>query len=264
LVKLFALTAEYRYFQRFNQRTVVLFYSINNPRSPQEWQVNVLVFDQRMPDKAFWQNLCDAHNVQMRSFDALPEHVMEPQPTSRVLIFDQSVVGCTLSQAEELCRKGSQDVLVFTGESLSVSHTVQLMKMGAGWVFTKEFDQLLIRADFPAILKSAEDLNQQVNEYCRLQALLDEISPREQSVLDLVLNGVPNKQIAKQLQVSVRTVESRRAKIYRKCEVRTVTELVRCVDHAAHLKRRFPDCDRSLRTVPRPVSGVDETEQINS
>ena len=62
----------------------------------------------------------------------------------------------------------------------------------------------------------------------------------------MVLDGVSNKLIAKQLQVSVRTVESRRAKIYRKCEVSNVTELVRCVDRAQQLRGRYGDCPISF------------------
>ena len=96
------------------------------------------------------------------------------------------------------------------------------------------------------IQESASNLAGQIEELCRLQNLLKNISPREHSVLEMVLDGVSNKLIAKQLEVSVRTIESRRAKIYRKCEVTNDTELVRCVDRAHQLRSRYGDCPKSF------------------
>ena len=118
------------------------------------------------------------------------------------------------------------------------------MKHGAAWVFRKdlELDPLQIREAIPVIQEGVSLLADQISELRRLQLLLSNISPREHSVLEMVLDGIPNKQIAKQLEVSVRTVESRRAKIYCKCEVSNVTELVRCVDRAQQLRGRYGDC----------------------
>ncbi len=201
--------------------------------------------------------MCESHNVAMRTHVALTDQILEPQTHSRILIIDQTVASDCLNRAKEICSKATQDIVVFTGDNLSVPHTVQLMKVGAAWVFSKPYERRLWESDFAAVIQSAHDLNQQVEEHCRMQRLMAEISPREMSVLELVLNGVPNKQIAKQLQVSVRTVESRRAKIYKKCEVRTVTELVRRVDHAELLRRRFADCKRNLSVNKRSVSQPD-------
>ena len=55
-------------------------------------------------------------------------------------------------------------------------------------------------------------------------------------MLRLILAGVSNRDAAAQLQVSVRTVESRRAKLYRKMEVRHMTELVRAIDRREALR----------------------------
>ena len=85
------------------------------------------------------------------------------------------------------------------------------MKQGAAWVFRKDFDIQQIREAIPLIHENAISLAKQIEELCRLQSLLGNISPREHSVLEMVLDGVSNKQIAKKLEVSVRTVESRRA-----------------------------------------------------
>ena len=64
------------------------------------------------------------------------------------------------------------------------------------------------------------------------QERLATITSSEKEVLDLVLDGLPNRVIAQELDVSVRTVESRRQRISQKMAVDSIVELVRKVDLA--------------------------------
>lgn len=59
-----------------------------------------------------------------------------------------------------------------------------------------------------------------------------ELSQREVEILGLIANGLTNGEIAKQLYVSVRTVETHRAHIHQKLDVRTRAELVRIAREA--------------------------------
>jgi RNA polymerase sigma factor (sigma-70 family) len=59
------------------------------------------------------------------------------------------------------------------------------------------------------------------------QSRLDLLSPREREVLELVIAGKPNKVIARNLDISVKTVEMHRARIMKKLNVASVAELVR-------------------------------------
>jgi DNA-binding NarL/FixJ family response regulator len=54
------------------------------------------------------------------------------------------------------------------------------------------------------------------------------LSLREKEVLKLIVEGMPNKEIAEDLCISVRTVESHRASIISKLKVKSAAELVRC------------------------------------
>ena len=54
------------------------------------------------------------------------------------------------------------------------------------------------------------------------------LSVREREVLKLIVEGKPNKEIAEDLCISVRTVESHRASILAKLNVKSAAELVRC------------------------------------
>jgi DNA-binding NarL/FixJ family response regulator len=58
-----------------------------------------------------------------------------------------------------------------------------------------------------------------------------DLSPRERAVVQLLVEGKRNKEIASALGISVRTAESHRANIMRKLELHSVTELVRYAIH---------------------------------
>ena len=208
--------------------------------------MNALVFDRQIDARNLWQTAFTEFGIQVAFVDSMSNAPEKPKGEPRILVFDQSVVGTDIDSIAKLCGEMQLDVVVVTGNEMSVASAVRLMKHGASWVFRKELEIEQLREAIPRIRESVKNLDDQIAELCRLQSLMQNISPRELSVLELVLNGVPNKQIARQLEVSVRTVESRRAKIYRKCEVSTVTELVRCVDRAQQLRGRYGDCPREM------------------
>jgi two-component system response regulator DctR len=59
----------------------------------------------------------------------------------------------------------------------------------------------------------------------QVRRLLDELTEREQEVMRLVVQGRANKQIADELDISVRTVEVHRARVFDKMGVRSAVEL---------------------------------------
>ena len=58
-----------------------------------------------------------------------------------------------------------------------------------------------------------------------LQERLSELTDRERDVMDLVVAGLPNKLIADQLDISVRTVEVHRSRVFDKMHVKSAVEL---------------------------------------
>lgn len=59
------------------------------------------------------------------------------------------------------------------------------------------------------------------------RARLARLSARERSVFELVSDGLPNKLIAEQLHLSLRTVEAYRASVFEKLDVASIADLVR-------------------------------------
>ncbi len=183
--------------------------------------------------------MCQKRSMNLICLDALTDSLMAPVDSSRIIVFDKSVVDDSLFAAPKLVASLPCDAVAFSLPRCSVSHATRLMKVGARWVFDNELLPEEFEAGFSALIHDVEELNEQLRQFKRVQALRAGISPGERAVLELVIKGVPNKTIAAQLDISTRTVEARRARVYRKCGVQSVTELVRFVDRAEALQRQF-------------------------
>jgi two-component system response regulator FixJ len=119
----------------------------------------------------------------------------------------------------------SLPVIVMTGAS-DVRLAVRAMKAGAVDFLEKPFDdQVLIQAVESALKKSGGIVrNHEIIDAARRVARL---TPREREVLDALVAGRPNKVIAFDLGISVRTVEVHRAHMMERLGVRQLAEAIR-------------------------------------
>jgi FixJ family two-component response regulator len=98
---------------------------------------------------------------------------------------------------------------------------VEAMRKGAFDFIEKPFDdeQLLARV--------REALERRKAEPDMGSVPISELSERQREVLQRVLDGKPSRQIAEELDISVKTVEFHRARIMQKLGVKTAAELFR-------------------------------------
>ena len=75
-----------------------------------------------------------------------------------------------------------------------------------------------------AVAQSANWVQARLQQ-AQLQARLAQLTLREQDVMRLVVEGLPNKLIADQLDISVRTVEVHRSRIFEKMKIKSAVEL---------------------------------------
>ena len=115
-------------------------------------------------------------------------------------------------------------VIFLTGHA-DVPTAVHMVKRGAFDFCEKPFsDNALVDRIEQAIGRSAEVLGAR-QEKQLLRARLQELTERESDVMRLVVEGLSNKLIADQLDISVRTVEVHRARVFDKMEVKSAVEL---------------------------------------
>lgn len=115
--------------------------------------------------------------------------------------------------------------VIFLSGHADVPTAVTMVKRGAFDFCEKPFsDNALVDRIEQALRRSAEVLQQRCEQQ-RLQARLTELTGRERDVMRLVVEGLPNKLIADQLDISVRTVEVHRARVFDKMDVKSAVEL---------------------------------------
>ena len=219
--------------------------------------MQIVVFDCQAEAAEAWRKLAEKQGIRIEVFpfwDAAAEKRWDPQ----LIIIDQSAVrGDFKSFVSELAISLPHKTIVATGENLAVASVVEIMRDGVSFVFEKPILPEELEAEFDEIVQEAEKLAVKKGEYQSLHTLFSELTTREKDVLDHVMEGVSNKDTAGHLNVSVRTIEARRAKVYQKTQSRSVVELVRKVDRLARLSRIF--------SVPRtpPVQTIEPKPATN-
>jgi len=160
-------------------------------------------------------------------FDAMLEAGWAPtQPCC--LLLDVRMPGMSgLALFDRLVERGLVEVMpvIFLSGHADVPTAVTMVKRGAFDFCEKPFsDNALVDRIEQAIRRSQEVL-QARQERQLLQARLTDLTERERDVMRLVVEGLPNKLIADQLDISVRTVEVHRARVFDKMDVKSAVEL---------------------------------------
>jgi two-component system response regulator DctR len=161
------------------------------------------------------------------AFDARVSPQFVVQAPSCVLLDVRMAALSGLAMFEKLIAYGllpTLPVIFLTGHA-DVPTAVDTVKRGAFDFFEKPFsDNALVDRIEQALAHSAAALAQ-LSQSTSLQARLGGLTDRELDVMRLVVDGLPNKLVADQLDISVRTVEVHRARVFDKMDVKSAVEL---------------------------------------
>jgi len=152
------------------------------------------------------------------------------------LLLDVRMPGTSgLALFERLVEHGLADVMpvIFLTGHADVPTAVAMVKRGAFDFCEKPFsDNALVDRIEQAIGRSSQVLA--ARRACQqLKSRLADLTQRERDVMQRVARGVPNKLIADELAISVRTVEVHRARVFDKMEVKSAVELANLLHDAA-------------------------------
>lgn len=126
---------------------------------------------------------------------------------------------------------------IFITAYSEVSTAVRAMKNGAIDYFTKPLDDGVLLAAIEKALARDFIQKQREQEKENFKELIEQLTVREYETMKLMVEGVASKDIAKQLDISVSTVEQHRAKVMKKLKIHTLAELI----HLAFLNNECPD-----------------------
>ena len=127
---------------------------------------------------------------------------------------------------KELAAQGSDLPLIFLSGHAGIRDGVQAMKAGAADFLTKPVDEeALIHAVQQALERNQSARNSRL-ERDNVVARLSSLTAREREVMELIIEGKLNKQIAHALVLAEKTVKIHRARVMSKMQVRSVAVLV--------------------------------------
>lgn len=168
------------------------------------------------------------HDV--RAFAAADEFLANFEaegPACLILDLRMPAIG-GLELQELLAERGLHPPIIFLTGYGNVSAAVKALKGGAIDFFQKPVDdeQLLLDRVQEALRLDAASRSE-ASQRAEARALLDQLTPRETQVMELMCQGKANKVIAIELDISERTVELHRAHLMKKLGIRSIPDLIR-------------------------------------
>lgn len=189
-------------------------------------------------DDIFRQKLAaslDSVGLESRCYrepDSLLADIDYARPCS--VISDLRLPGMPGLELQSRLAQGERPVpIVFVASHGNVSAVVRAMNAGAVDFLPKPVDEdYLIEVVRRTLNEEADRLRQRA-AVRSVEQRLEQLTPREREVLDGVVAGLTNKQIARELGISYKTVELHRSHMMEKMQARSIAEVTRlrlCVD----------------------------------
>jgi FixJ family two-component response regulator len=199
--------------------------------APPDPVVYIVDDDEAVRDSLQW--LLEANGFGARSFASAEDFLAMlragsgPAPVS-CLVLDVRMPGMTGPELhDELVRSGYRLPLIFITGHGDVPMAVASMKKGAVDFLEKPFNDAQLCALVRQSLENASRAFEQGSAERAASERLERLTARERQVLDLIVAGRLNKQIADDLGISIKTVEAHRANIMDKLDTRTMADLMK-------------------------------------
>ncbi len=194
---------------------------------PKKGTVYVVDDDEGVRDSLQW--LLEGKDYRVRCYDSA-ESFLSRYDAREVacLIVDIRMGGMTgLELQDRLVERKSPLPIVFITGHGDVPMAVKTMKKGAMDFIQKPFQEEALVNLVERMLEQAKEAFAGHQQSASRDALLAKLTSRETQVLERIVAGRLNKQIADDLVISIKTVEAHRANIMEKLAAKTVADLLK-------------------------------------
>jgi two-component system, LuxR family, response regulator FixJ len=146
------------------------------------------------------------------------------------LVLDVRMPGISgLQLQKELARQGATlPVILITGYA-DVRMAVEVMKSGAFDFLEKPFRTQELCDKIQEAVRWHQEIWQRIRQRETVESQIGALTPAERQVMEMVVEGKTNKMIAAELDLSLRAVEDRRARMMKRLRVKSRPELLRLV-----------------------------------
>ena len=194
---------------------------------PKKGTIYVVDDDEGVRDSLQW--LLEGKDYRVRCFDSA-ETFLSRYDAREVacLIVDIRMGGMSgLELQDKLIERKSPLPIVFITGHGDVPMAVNTMKKGAMDFIQKPFEEPALVSLVERMLEQAREAFSDQQHSASRDALLQRLTTREAQVLERIVAGRLNKQIADDLGISIKTVEAHRANIMEKLNANTVADLLK-------------------------------------
>ena len=194
---------------------------------PKKGNVYVVDDDEAVRDSLQW--LLEGKDYRVRCFDSAESFLSRYDPREvACLIVDIRMPGITGLELQDrlLERKSPLPIVFITGHG-DVPMAVNTMKKGAMDFIPKPFKEEELLSVVERMLDQAREAFADYQHAANRDALMGKLTAREAQVLERIVAGRLNKQIADDLGISIKTVEAHRANIMEKLNANTVADLLK-------------------------------------
>ena len=194
---------------------------------PKKGTVYVVDDDEAVRDSLQW--LLEGKDYRVRCFDSAESFLSRYDPREvACLIIDIRMGGMTgLELQDRLIERHSPLPIVFITGHGDVPMAVNTMKKGALDFIQKPFKEEELLGLVDRMQDTAREAFAGHQQTASRDALLGKLTSREAQVLERIVAGRLNKQIADDLGISIKTVEAHRANIMEKLGANTVADLLK-------------------------------------
>ena len=164
-----------------------------------------------------------------------------PRDEHGCVLLDIKMPGVTGIELQQQLKEAGIDLpVVFLSAHADVPLTVRAMRGGALDVVTKPFrEHTLLDAVHEAFALDARR-HDALSDYEQLQQRYERLTPREQTVMSLVVAGRRNREVASLIGTSVRTVKVHRGRVMEKMQAPSLPDLVRMADTLKRARNSSP------------------------
>jgi FixJ family two-component response regulator len=152
------------------------------------------------------------------------------------LVLDVNLPGRTgLDLQRELKERGWPASIVFITGHGTIPMAVEAIQSGAVHFLAKPFNNDDLLAAVRTALDRAHQELASLDDSRQTRERTAALTPREREIFLLVAAGIPNKNIATQLDISLQTVKLHRGRVMQKLQLNSVADLVRLAEKAGSL-----------------------------
>jgi len=150
----------------------------------------------------------------------------DPEQTGCLLLDVRMPTMSGLELQGELLRREISIPIIFISGHAGIPDSAKAFRAGAVDFLEKPFDNEMLLARIDEAIKKDIASKEQLIEYREIKNRLDHLTAREKEVLSLIVRGHSNKEMAKMLDISNRTIEAHRASIMEKMHANSLAELM--------------------------------------